>query len=364
MEACKNHEGKNFCVVCGAIKSIETHDGIGACVEHFDEVFIRCSKCRQYVDAETVEQWTQDSYDISRATKKVLCKTCANSERTISPRTNWLQTDWEMMESSHAVGIEMECINKSEMSIDEIYENHPKEMAFWSQHADGSVHGGLELVSSPITIKKFKKFMKDCAFMEKIFKVDSSCGLHVHLNMRPWIDFNTSDLEEIGTILQKLFYGFSKIEKYMYSTQPESRRVHGNGYTYCKTLADTFPNLPIRTVREMSPAAFIKAYYQDRFAPVIYNVRDIPKCKLHIRYCWLNLSVISMHDTIEVRLHSGSTSPRKIQLWVSILDKIMTHILDSTLEQLDSFGPEKLTTILNEDEMGYLTGRIEKFRMV
>ena len=360
MEACKNHNGEIFCVVCGETESVEVHDGLGVCTEHFSEVFSRCSKCGQYVDNEHVELWTSDTSHHSTQ-KKVLCKTCANEERTTHPQTRWLQTDWAAMESSHAVGVEMECINKSNMTIEEIYRKYPKQMAFWSQHYDSSVTGGLELVSSPIMMKRFKKFMTSCAWMEKIFKVDNTCGLHVHFNMRPWINFETADIEELGTILQKLHYGFMKLEKYMFSAQPSSRNPGGERYSFTKKTNDVFHTLTESRVRHMKPTEFVKKYYENSGYTII-DTCDIPKEKMGIRYCWLNLSVISLHDTIEFRLHSGSTSAKKIMIWVSILDKLMTHILDSTMEQLDTFSPQKLRDILTIEEMDYLNHRIEKFR--
>jgi hypothetical protein len=49
-------------------------------------------------------------------------------------------------------------------------------------------------------------------------------------------------------------------------------------------------------------------------------------------------------------------------IWVSILDKLITYILDSTMEQLDTFSPQKLRDILTIEEMDYMNHRIEKFR--
>lgn len=365
-EAPTTESGQIFCVVCGRTTGVEQHDGLAACRSHFGEVFAQCSECGEYVDAEKVEIWKRDNSFSESNDGIIYCKACADRRSRSNPNSHWLHCDWEAMESSHAVGVEIECINNSNKSIETIFREHAEQMRFFSQHHDGSVTGGLELVSSPIPMSKFKKLIRKCKWMERTLKVDSSCGLHVHFNMRPWIVYDEADLEELGQILQKLTIGLLKIENYIYKTQPMSRRPGSHGYSYCRKIKEAVSSLnglSIEDMERMTGTEFAKIYFKNetRHGNTINEIGDLPRVKMSIRYCWANLSAITMHDTIEFRVHSGTTCAKKIEMWVRCLDKIMSHILDSTLEELRDFGPHKLHDILDEDEMAYLNERIERF---
>jgi len=362
--------GQTFCIVCGRTTGIEEHDGLAACRSHFGEVFAKCSDCDQYVNAETVEIWKRDSSSCGQEEGIIYCKPCADRRSRENPNSHWLHCDWEEMESSHAVGVELECINNSHTGIEQIFRDHAEQMRHFSQHHDGSVTGGLELVSSPMPMSTFKKVIRKCKWMEKKLKVDDSCGLHIHLNMRPWIVYEEADLEELGTVIQKLTLGLIRIEDFIYTTQPRSRRPNSRGYGFCrkiKEVVSSLSGLTLRQMEDMTPEQFAKTYFrgQGRYvrgrSAEISSISDLSRDKSGIRYCWANLSAITMHDTIEFRIHSGTTSAKKIEMWVRCMDKIVSHILDSTLEELRSFGPDKLPEILDEAEMEYLNGRIEKF---
>jgi hypothetical protein len=101
-------------------------------------------------------------------------------------------------------------------------------------------------------------------------EVNSTCGLHVHLDAR-------------GQDEKRMFANLVKSQRLLYSMVPKSRFDN----TYCK------PNDRGNTMGA-------------------YNGR----------YWGINPASYSEHKTIEVRLHSGSVNADKIVAWVQLLQKI------------------------------------------
>lgn len=163
---------------------------------------------------------------------------------------------------------------------------------------DGSL-GGDGMIGVEVTVlfnaaHGFDKLTKVCAILNKAgATVDSSCGLHVHID------------QALYTREQSLALGrqFGKYLPILGKLVPTSRRNN------------RFCALSVSEVRGE-------------------------------RYHAVNMTSLTKHKTIEIRLHSGTTDASKIQNWVLLLQAIVngpkvTHRIESFQAMIDSLklGP-------------------------
>lgn len=141
-------------------------------------------------------------------------------------------------------------------------------------------------------------------------RVNQSCGLHVHFDMR------SRELETIKTIFSNLV----SAQPILYAMNPESRR---NNH-YCQK----------NKVKSFSSSGD--------------------------RYKGINGAAYSKYETIEVRIHSGSINKVKVTNWV----KLLLSIVNTKKKVLRT--PKRLSTFIKnykvDSELAvYIANRIEKF---
>lgn len=179
--------------------------------------------------------------------------------------------------------------------------------------SDGSLpQGGFEINTAPgngdLLLQQIKEICdgltKDDAW------VDQSCGLHVHINAR---DFSYYDM-------RRLLLLYAKIEKSLYEVVPGNRKTS----TYCKPCADLYiKGLDVARTPWATKAALVQNHYNR-----IGDINDAKSSKGGgERYHALNLQSWFFRGTCECRLHSGTTSFKKIanwlMLWINIHDQAM-----------------------------------------
>lgn len=160
-------------------------------------------------------------------------------------------------------------------------------MRKWKLVPDGSVSGGMELVSPPISgDEAFNSIRLACDVLEREgATVNRSCGLHVH------IDMTSANVQTF----KKLTDLYIQYEIVIDSLQPQSRRANNN--TYCQSVKDT------------RKAALQSASSVQAIAQAINRGS---------RYAKLNVTSYWKHGTVEFRQHSGTTSATKIIQWVQL----------------------------------------------
>lgn len=146
-------------------------------------------------------------------------------------------------------------------------------------------------------------------------KVNTSCGLHIHLDVRKY------DNEDRITIVNR----FKSSLKFLSKMVPKSRVQGSHANNYCKNEIS-----PINTG----------------------NRSD--------RYYAVNASDFDKHGTIEIRLHSGTVNLTKIAKWCQILSTIKNS------DMLDLYAPRKLANFLeaiikDEELKSYIKERVSKF---
>ena len=182
-----------------------------------------------------------------------------------------------------------------------------------SVKSDGSLSGD-GLIGAEVTLlldasKGFDKLYKVCKILNDLgAEVNSTCGLHVHL------DHRRSSKVQIKQVAQRFKMALPIMSKLV----PKSRRSN----TYCR--------LGVSKLRGE-------------------------------RYFAINLTSLEKHGTIEIRLHSGSTDARKIENWSRLLLAIQSSRTSRPLETVkDLIDVVSIPEALAE----YLENRFAKFNRV
>lgn len=155
-------------------------------------------------------------------------------------------------------------------------------------------------------------------------KVMNRCGLHVHLDMRS---------RDKG----RCFYNLTKAQRILFAMNPRSRTdgVQADG------RKDTAYSKRI-DLNDLDQALRTQSQNGDRYYGI--NTLALPK-----------------HNTIEIRIHSGSTNFKKISNWVKILTSIV-----NTSERVDveAAKPETFCNYygLDVEMLEYIKERIAKFK--
>lgn len=129
-------------------------------------------------------------------------------------------------------------------------------------------------------------------------KVNTSCGLHVHLDMRS---------RSAPHCLENLL----RVQELLFKLNPKERRTG----TY---------SVPVKKVAGM-------------WWPTVEQAKALG------HYAGINASALDKHGTIEVRMHSGSVKASEINCWIDLLIRIVDNKLLkkdlSTLTQLSKAVP-------------------------
>lgn len=177
-------------------------------------------------------------------------------------------------ENVRSVGIEIECYIPRSADLTKLY----PVAQYVNITQDGSIngypsdHSGAEFRVCAPAYKMAEVITTLCAILKDIgAKVNTSCGLHIHLDQR------NRTPEEIQTT----FANFIRAQNLLLSVVPKSRRTN----TYCKKHRGT---------------DFQSAMYGQRYKIV-------------------NASAYRKHKTIEIRLFNGTVNAEKIINWTKTL---------------------------------------------
>lgn len=137
-------------------------------------------------------------------------------------------------------------------------------------------------------------------------KVDKTCGLHVHLDMR-------------NRDVKKSFHNLVNMQQFLYAMLPKARR--DSRYSY-----------PVKGSE--------------------YRILDS-------RYHGINTQAYDKYGTLEARMHCGTTQGNKIVNWVSLL----IAIVDSPKAAYAPTTVEEMQTMIgiNNELLDYIKSRVAKF---
>ena len=240
----------------------------------------------------------------------------------------------------YTFGVEIECyVNRTAfiddahnalLAIRDDFEScyssiHRDDNAGFKVVRDGSVSGGLEVVSPVMQTSDFSNLEKVCVLLNaNNAKVNRNCGLHVHIG--------AADMTPQQYI--NVFINYMYLEPIIDASLAPSRREN----KYCRTMRGRENAL----LSMMGEADFAKHDVEDVFD---YN-----------RYFKVNACAYERHRTIEFRQHQGSTDFVKIRNWVEFLTSLCewskTHRLTEFItnkadERLQGLAVNKLRVMPN-----------------
>lgn len=235
-------------------------------------------------------------------------------------------------------GVEMECfvnrgaIRTAAEHTGMAYEyegyNHRDGHSYFKFTTDGSVRGmadPIECVSPVLAGTDGKKMLKNaCKTLNMAnAKVNSTCGLHVHI-------------------------GAAKLTNKQYCN------VFVN-YMYLEAVIDTFMAQSRRADNAYYAATLQDHKYGLTSATEIQAVRRV----LESRYHKVNAESYGRHKTIEFRQHSGTTNYEKIINWVNFCGKLVIwskkNRLTAPVASIDEIP------FLNNEEKAFFKARAEHF---
>jgi hypothetical protein len=316
-----------------------------------------CSSClerEKYQQCERCGSWSKSDKFFSISDMK-LCEGCSGHayglirERAGSKKFIDVKK-LKPEDTGDVFGVEIEALVKSrEVKGKDEMEGLAKAWAHFNITGDGSLpEDGEEYVSVPMPKDKGQEALNSFyqGYAKKFLKVNRTCGLHVHI----FYDRSYYTIEN----LRKILKAYNRLEEFFFSTQPKSRRSNH----YCMSL---------KTVGSLNVPKLMEGKTTDEFAHEFYHSKiDFKSAHLDKydskRYYWVNIHSILVRNTIEIRLHSGTISPKKIWLWYNAHRALIKYCLSHSEEDIGKLTPTKyLKDIADADVKAYLESRIRKF---
>lgn len=169
--------------------------------------------------------------------------------------------------------------------------------AGWEHHHDGSVNGDEFVTEGPIDsfepIDRFLPLLRNC-------RVNRTCGLHVHIDMSGYSEFELRNIAESYYRTQDAWF---------YLVAP-SRRTN----SYCRKFSEDYD------------------YTDFRYIPC--------------RYYWANWKAYDEHGSLEIRLHQGTLSAKKIKNWAELHTRFIVRVANNPVSRIMS-ADHQFDTIAN-----------------
>lgn len=183
-----------------------------------------------------------------------------------------------------------------------------------------------------------------CNVLKEVATVNSSCGLHVHLDMR---------FKQEKTVVE-YFKRLYRLESLLYKMQPPSRSSN----MYCeKRWQRSFRYHSTKFPTPKSTLSLLDNVFTINDTCRVFPSPD----RGDYRYYGINTKALTKYRTIELRMHSGSINAFKIDSWVQFLlcvidqgDKITRPVLTRSLLVK--------TLAMEEKQALYLMERVLKAR--
>ena len=287
------------------------------CNRCFSSFYLSCHRCKtiEYIDFNRLRRYPDKSdyllhfkannKNFSTVFSTTYCNPCATqslNQHLYHPfRGLRIPTKYgTKSEFNRFVGIESEVISNYDNADHYIDDGYiPKHFMVVD---DGSLStGGVEFkTSKPIIGKQVSEalYSLETVNLDEYNSVDSSCGVHIHMNA---IDFTFIELKSLLMIM-------TKIQDSIYDTLPTERE-----HTYCRELSWSINEL--QKIKNLP--TLVNRYY--KLADT--NITD--EKYNEGRYIGTNLHARFFLGTIEFRYHEGTIYSEPIKNWIRFLNRIM-----------------------------------------
>lgn len=176
----------------------------------------------------------------------------------------------------------------------------------WNMVRDGSV-SGMEYLSGPVLgIKAIEKIEEGCKLLKNPMRED---GINVGIRTGYHLHINAKDKTKLE-ISKFVRFCYKYQDEFLRLVPPSRRRVKQDG-GYSAPLDFEF-----------------KGCYQSNIEETLYKDEPEGKAdKYHTsRYYWVNLHSYFYRGTVEIRLHSGTTSAEKVLNWAEVWLKLFEFV--------------------------------------
>lgn len=178
------------------------------------------------------------------------------------------------------------------------------------------------------------------ALIKDELKANSSCGLHVHVDVR---DYTIEHL-------MNFVYIWDRVENCLYRLVSPSRRTG----TYSRPWGTKFKDAGVLnqkfSMEERERRLDAASYGSASEAQSYKNSRS----KHNSRYHGMNLNAIPVHGTIEFRLHHGTVNPIKMRMWAAVCSALVEYAFQHTeveIRELKGTNTEILEKIIGDEEV-------------
>jgi hypothetical protein len=294
-----------FCLNCRDLYTTDNmvfFDNFGLyCCNGCEEYYLRCDNCNEWVYED--DYLRCDNCNRYYCCHCGICCNCNNEEDYLTQEQHDIPFKIENSKTfkknpfKNSCGLEIECYcNKDTIKYDEL-----KKYSFSSVY-DGSLNNsGIEFVSCAFNGDLlFNRVIEFCNLLNsRGFKVNSTCGLHIHINIKKNLEY-----------LKKILKFYSIYEDFIFMILPKSR--HNN--SYCSKINKMINVNNIDDIKNFFDLEKLIYKLNNR-----EELKQIKKEKYsNSRYCWLNLHSFFYRKTLEFRSHSGTLNPKKINSWFKI----------------------------------------------
>lgn len=223
--------------------------------------------------------------------------------------------------SARPFGVEIECQYTDENHVDVVQNGCDEAIGFSS---DGSINGeGVEIKTPPASGVAAEEMMKNlCGLLnDNGFEVDSSCGLHVHID--------AADMKEAvdkgeWRLVQTYWMFYIVFDKVIRSFLPLSRRRN----SFCRPMEHVYG--AVKGAGDFSELVNIHTSYEQKHVDERYRNKE---SKDPTRYRGLNLHPLWNGWHSEVRYHNGTIQADRILHWAYLHCLIMDKVMDGTITQ-------------------------------
>lgn len=295
------------------------------CPDCHNDTFVECTDCnemvyrdgaRGYMYGYLCDSCYNNNYFTCNQCDSIIhndnyCENCDNDEGYSERK--YYDGDKFSSTKDRSYSCEIECYYPSNKILKEAISEIPKEIGICE---DGSLDdNGIEFNTPKLSGAKGKNLLQSfCETLnDKKFKVNNTCGLHIHLDGK--------DILETKGSIQKMMIFFMIYEDVIMSFLPASRREN----TYCLPLSEFYHLNEIKNC--FNTEELEKVWYRQESK----EYRDERKKDRHdrTRYAGINFHSLLAQGHLEIRYHSGTINYEKISNWIKLFILIMDKINNS-----------------------------------
>lgn len=280
--------------------------------DHYDQ----CSDCGEVMPSDQIRNdYCEDCLQDRPIRDQVEREVNVDTDEFIDPERSGAIT-----QSARFFSAEIEAYYPSEPALEAVANAMPEALGI---SGDGSLNGerGIEFQTPRLAGQRGEDFIKKlCGLLNaKKFKVDRSCGLHIHLDGgKKYVTKTMVAQRAEPKALKALMMFYLMFDDVILSFLPVSRRNN----RYCIPMRTNYSADEIKRCQTLDDleALWYKDPSKDR--------RERRKKQKYddTRYSGINFHSMLGHNHLEIRFHSGTMDSRKILFWVALHVRIMDVI--------------------------------------